>query len=183
MYTSYIPPCSSQTVTALWKVRTLTASLCCLWFYSWKAKCFIHHQAAFIKQHINKVKRIEMRSIWGWVTAPDTTESHSILSSGHCCAFDGWLYKVLRDPYSPSLWNFLQATIDRWVAFCEVGKGVLSVCEIRKMVRKICEVANCQPEYKQIVLHPGGEFSGAWMWPVSLTVKWVTWIILDWIAI
>lgn len=38
---------------------TLTASLCYLWFYSWKSKCFIHHQKAFIKPHIKKVKRRE----------------------------------------------------------------------------------------------------------------------------
>lgn len=119
-----------QTVTGLWKVRTLTASLCCLWFYSWKAKCFIHHQEAFIKQHINKMKRIERRSIWGWVTAPDTTGSHSILPSGHDCAFDGWVYKVLRDPYSPLLHNFLGATVERWIAFFaeylqQWGKGFI----------------------------------------------------------
>lgn len=56
---------------------TLTASLYCLWFYSWKSKFFIHHQEAFIKQHIKKEKRVERRCIWGWVTAPDTTGSHS----------------------------------------------------------------------------------------------------------
>lgn len=72
---------------------TLTASLSCLWFYSWKSKCLIHHQETLIK-HIKKVKRMERRCIWGWVTGPDTTGSHSILSSGQYCAFDGWLYKV-----------------------------------------------------------------------------------------
>lgn len=79
-----------------------TASLCCLLFYSWKSKCLYIIKRLSSNNTLIKVKRIERRSMWGWVPAPGIPGSHSILSSGHCCAFDGWLYNVLRDSYSPS---------------------------------------------------------------------------------
>lgn len=59
-----------------------------------------------------------------------------------------------------------------------MGEVGLSVCDIEQIqegdrAKVWKQVVDCQPEYKQIVLHPGVEFSGTWMLPVRLRIKLV----------
>lgn len=59
-----------------------------------------------------------------------------------------------------------------------MGEVGLSVCDIEQNQEHDREkmwkqVVNSQPEYKQIVLHPVGEFSGTWTLPVRLLIQLV----------
>lgn len=59
-----------------------------------------------------------------------------------------------------------------------MGEVALSVCDIERNQEDDREkmwkqVVNCQPEYKQMVLHPGGEFSGTLMLLVRHKIKLV----------